>query len=71
MALQVIETEKRDTQITNGNKDLEASNKELVHQNQEKLKRYDKLVIAIKELTFQNQEKEKRVKELIIANMRI
>jgi CheY-like chemotaxis protein/CHASE3 domain sensor protein len=41
---------------------------ETQHQNEEKEKRADELVIANKELAFQNNEKEKRAAELVIAN---
>ncbi|MHB8842426.1 MAG: PAS domain-containing protein, partial [Candidatus Aquicultor sp.] len=48
--------------------ELFIANKELLFQNEEKVKRAAELVIANKELLFQNEEKEKRAKELIIAN---
>ena len=68
LALQVIETEKREIQLILANKDLEASNKLLAFQNSEKEDRAAELVIANSELTFQNQEKENRANELVIAN---
>ncbi|MBW8331583.1 MAG: PAS domain S-box protein [Prolixibacteraceae bacterium] len=48
--------------------ELQAANKELAFQNNEKEKRADELIIANKELAFQNKEKEKRAAELIVAN---
>jgi signal transduction histidine kinase len=67
LALQVIETEKREIQLILANKELEASNKLLAFQNSEKEDRAAELVIANKELAYQNNEKVKRADELIIA----
>ena len=44
------------------------ANKELLFQNEERVKRAAELVIANKELLFQNEEKGKRAAELVIAN---
>lgn len=49
-------------------KELEAVNKQLLFQNEEKEKRAAELLIANQELIFQNEEKEKRAAELITAN---
>jgi signal transduction histidine kinase len=68
LALQIIETEKREAELIIAYNNLACSNKELAFQNQEKEKRAAELVIAIEELTYQNQEKEKRAAELVIAN---
>jgi len=48
--------------------ELQAANKELAFQNDEKEKRAKELVLANDELLFQNREKGKRAAELIIAN---
>jgi len=48
--------------------DLQAANRELALQNNEKGKRAAELILANKELVFQNKEKEKRAAELILAN---
>jgi len=48
--------------------DLQAANKELAFQNNDKEKRAAELILANKELVFQNKEKEKRAAELILAN---
>lgn len=48
--------------------ELNAANRELAFQNDEKEKRAHELGIANKELAFQNDEKEKRAQELGIAN---
>jgi signal transduction histidine kinase len=52
-------------------KELEAVNRELVFQNEEKVKRAAELAIANKELAFQNATKEKLADELIIANIEL
>jgi PAS domain S-box-containing protein len=48
--------------------DLQAANRELALQNNDKGKRAAELILANKELVFQNKEKEKRAAELILAN---
>ncbi len=68
LALQMIETEKREEQLITANKELASSNKQLAFQNVEKEKRAAELIIANNELAYQNREKEHRAAELIIAN---
>lgn len=48
--------------------ELQAANRELAFQNDEKEKRANELIVANKELAFQNNEKEKRAQELTVAN---
>jgi len=47
---------------------IEAQNKELIFQNEEKEERAAELIIANKEQIFQSKEKDKRAAELIIAD---
>jgi signal transduction histidine kinase len=54
--------------LTTLTEELEAANKELLFQNEEKEKRAKELIIANIELVHQNLEKEKRAAELVIAN---
>jgi len=51
--------------------ELSIVKKELLLQNDERLKRAAELIIANKELIYQNNEKEKRADELIIANKKL
>jgi signal transduction histidine kinase/ActR/RegA family two-component response regulator len=63
-----INLKEKNKQIEAQNKKFVQINKELIFQNEEKVKRAAELIIANKELIFQNEEKEKRAAELIIAN---
>ncbi len=54
--------------LVNQNEAVEAKNKELAFQNNEREKRAAELSIANKELAYQNDEKERRAAELSIAN---
>ena len=47
---------------------LNKVNKELAHQNEEKEKRANELIIANKELEYQNKVKEERSEALVLAN---
>jgi len=59
--------------MAKGNKsdELNIANKQLILQNEEKVKRAAELTIANKELAFQDEEKEKRAAELTIANIEL